>query len=196
MTTFQNLNDLATEFNTLKGDTVRNLQHTMFYTQSLIGDYKYSSRSSDALGWLICDGRSLSIEEYPALFSVIEDAFGEASSGMFKLPNFIGRVPGAIGATGGLTTRALGAVVGAETHTLDITQIPSHNHTGFTGYAGVGTDIQYINAASGGGTSATDETGNHRHTIPFEGGGLAHNNMQPTLFGGKIFIFAGLTVEN
>jgi microcystin-dependent protein len=38
--------------------------------------------------------------------------------------------------------------------------------------------------------------GSHSHTFntDYFGGGLAHNNMQPTLFGGNIFIFTGLVV--
>lgn len=36
--------------------------------------------------------------------------------------------------------------------------------------------------------------GSHTHTITVSntGGGLAHNNMQPTLFGGNVFIFIGV----
>lgn len=38
--------------------------------------------------------------------------------------------------------------------------------------------------------------GNHSHafTTDLTGGGLAHNNMQPTLFGGNIFIFSGFVI--
>lgn len=32
----------------------------------------------------------------------------------------------------------------------------------------------------------------HSHTIASQGGGAAHNTMQPTLFAGNIFLFAGI----
>lgn len=186
MTSYTNL----VNFVTRKGEIARSLQHAMYYTQSLIGDYKLSARSSDLLGWMVCDGRTLAIADYPALYDVIGTSFGAPSEGYFKLPDFRGRVPGIIGTGSGLTGRALGDIVGAETHTLTINEMPSHNHGGATGAAGWGANTQSVTNLSG--DDAADNAGTHTHTIESQGGGLPHNNMQPTLFGGNVFIFAGL----
>ena len=42
-------------------------------------------------GWLLCDGRSVSADEYPRLYACISSMYGTAISGMFTLPNLKGR---------------------------------------------------------------------------------------------------------
>ena len=158
------------------------------YTQAFIGDYKYSSRTTDDLGWLVCDGRSLSIEEYKDLYDVIGVSFG-GGVGSFKLPDFRGRVPGIIGVGTGLTPRTLGSAVGSETHTLTVNEMPNHDHGGVTGAAGFGTGVTNP-AVSLTTTSVADDDGSHTHSINAQGGNQPHNNMQPTLFGGNVLIFA------
>lgn len=203
-------------------------------TMFTVGDYKYSSSSSDFNDWFLCDGRSLSASDYPDLFNIIGTSFG-GGGGNFNLPDFRGRVFGMIGTGSGLTPRTLGNNVGAETHTLTLPQIPSHDHTGNTGSAGthvhgvtdpghthtvndpghshtlpqsltpltgVGPADDWTNGSgTNTGTSTTgitnqsnitsisiDSAGAHTHTIASNGGDQPHNNMQPTLFAGNVFI--------
>lgn len=42
-------------------------------------------------GWLLCDGRSVSADEYPRLYACISSMYGSAISGTFTLPNLKGR---------------------------------------------------------------------------------------------------------
>jgi microcystin-dependent protein len=227
-----------------------------------VGDYKMSAFNQDNGYWLLCDGRSLEIITYPQLYTIIGTSFGSVDQDHFNLPDFRGRVPGAIGQGNGLTNRSLGNSVGAETHTLTTPQIPSHTHTGTTDPSGThihsitdgghihdgGTESSGVhthtsNAIGGQGnyglaladgnntvedtdssqgelnvwttpgaltinengahthnfTSNINTTGitinsNGSHTHDFTtnatGGGESHNNMQPTLFGGNIFILS------
>lgn len=101
-----------------------------------IGDLKYTTCASDINNWLVCDGRSLSRTSFPHLFDVLGTNFGSENVNTFKIPDFRGRVLGTIGSGTSLTTRALGASVGAETHTLSVDQIPAHSHTGITDSSG------------------------------------------------------------
>ncbi len=92
--------------------------------------------SNTPQGWLVCDGSTLLITDYPCLYDVISDTFnqGDVSSGYFMLPDLRGRTLIGTSATdissGGthITARSLGDLSGSETHTLTIAQMPSHNH--------------------------------------------------------------------
>lgn len=43
------------------------------------------------MGWLLCDGQTVKIEDYYALYQRIGNTFGEVSDGEFKLPDLRGR---------------------------------------------------------------------------------------------------------
>uniref|UniRef100_A0A6C0DW18 Phage tail collar domain-containing protein n=1 Tax=viral metagenome TaxID=1070528 RepID=A0A6C0DW18_9ZZZZ len=154
---------------------------------SYAGDLKYSVQSSDHNGWLKCDGRSLSRTLYAKLFEVIGTAFGNDDSETFKLPDCRGRVLGTIGTGAGLTARSLGAMVGAETHTLTVGEIPSHTHTVGNTVNITGVDTPGTIDNSGG---EIDTNTLYTTTSSATGGGGAHNNMQPTIFISNIFIFS------
>lgn len=167
------------------------------------GDVKYSVRNTDHDGWMLCDGRSLTRTEYPELFDVIGTAFGSSSGTTFNLPNSLGRVLGAIGQGSGLTNRALGASVGAETHTLTVGEIPSHTHsvndpghthTYVNQVGDQNTDNAFASETAADQVDYNQTTGSSTTgiTIQSTGGGGAHNNMQPTLFIGNVFIFSSL----
>jgi microcystin-dependent protein len=124
-----------------------------------IGDVKYSLRSDDHFGWLVCDGRSLSRETYSELFDIIGTTYGSNSGTTFNLPDCRGRVLGASGSGSGLTGRSAGTLLGTETHTMTTNQMPTHTHTGTTSSDGLHAHT---------GTTSTD--GLHTHTSNANGG--------------------------
>lgn len=69
------------------------------------------------LGWLACNGQSLSVDEYSMLFDAIGTTFGGDGSTTFTLPNLRGRAPVGIG------TAADGTVIGMG-QTIDDKNVP------------------------------------------------------------------------
>ena len=201
----------------------------------LAGDTKTSAVSIDHLGWLVCDGRSFPVTQFPFLFDVIGYSFGSNGDGsQFMLPNPAGCVPGFVGtgvypingANLGPTPRALGDLLGQETHILTMPELATHNHgVEATGGSNTSSNATGITASDSGhshsmnnenkginvagtanvvvGSGAADvntNTGNanivvtdptHRHTINPSGSNLPHNNMQPTMFIGNLFMYSG-----
>jgi microcystin-dependent protein len=167
-----------------------------------IGDIKHSVRSDNHAGWLKCDGTAVSRATYSALFAVIGTSFGVGNgSTTFNLPDAQGRVLGGVGTGADLTARTTGAKVGAETHTLTTGEMPAHTHS----ITDPGHTHSYVNnvnnqntdnafsteiAADNADLNQTTDSSTTGITINSTGGGDAHNNMQPTLFIGNVFIFA------
>jgi microcystin-dependent protein len=209
------MTSVLTHFETYSGSGSGN-------TKPVVGDTKLSLVGADHLGWLLCDGRTLNISDYYWLHQVIGTTYGSNASTTFNLPNPAGRVLGVIGSGLGLTPRVAGSNVGAETHTLTIAEMPTHNHPGSsnntatTGVTDPGHNHSYVNqpnntGVSGAAVLTTDVADNvnvgattgttsvvltdpgHTHTLVMsnQGGSNAHNNMQPTLFIGNMFIYSG-----
>lgn len=204
----QNITQLSEYVKNSLNPEMRMMRGIMKYSQSIVGDYKVCVRADDHLGWVICDGRYLDRTNYKALFDLIGTSFGTSSSDNFRIPDYRGKVLGALNISSNrnnsLSIRNLGDNIGSETHTLTVNEIPSHNHgvtdPGHT-HGGDTYNVGVQSTDNAFGTEqAADETqtsGNVNSattgiTINNTGGGLPHNNMQPTLFGGNVYIFAGL----
>ncbi|MHC4955881.1 MAG: phage tail protein [Planctomycetota bacterium] len=80
-------------------------------------------------GYALCNGQLLAISSNPALFSILGTTYGGDGRTTFALPDLRGRVPVHFGTGPGLSSRFLGQKFGAQSHTLSIAQMPSHNHT-------------------------------------------------------------------
>ena len=80
--------------------------------------------------WAACNGQILSIAQNQALFALLGTTYGGNGTTTFALPDMRGRVLVHEGqAPGGPTTYTMGQTGGAESVTLQVTQIPSHSHT-------------------------------------------------------------------
>lgn len=79
-------------------------------------------------GWAFCSGQLLSISQNTALFSILGTIYGGDGRTTFALPELRGRAAIHAGRGPGLSNRALGSGSGSETNTLNILNMPSHNH--------------------------------------------------------------------
>src|SRR5947208_12955548 len=75
------------------------------------------------MGWALCDGQLLPINQNQALFSLLGTTYGGDGRVNFALPNLQGRVPIHIG-----SGHTLGERGGEQAHTLSISEIPTHTH--------------------------------------------------------------------
>lgn len=157
--------------------------------------------ASSPTGWLLCYGQAVSRTTYAALFASIGTTFGTGDgSTTFNLPDMRGRVAAGKDNMGGAAASrltaagsavdgaTLGAVGGAESHTLTSAQMPTHSHgvndPGHTHLFALG------GGAGGGGFAGGFSTGAGNEatygagtgiTLANAGSGGAHNNTQPTI---------------
>jgi microcystin-dependent protein len=74
-------------------------------------------------GWLVADGSTLPVQQYPDLYGVIGTAFGGDEGVIFNLPNLTGRTPIGVGEPLGLPAVSLGQAVTAPQPALGLTFI-------------------------------------------------------------------------
>ena len=93
-------------------------------TTPFLGEIKLISWNFPPKGWTFCNGQLLPINQNQALFSLFGTTYGGDGRTTFGLPNLQGRVPFHMGGNG----LNLGQMGGETTHTLNISELPAHNH--------------------------------------------------------------------
>ena len=151
-------------------------------------------------GWLLCQGQSLSINDYSTLFYVIGTTYGGDGQSTFNLPNLSSRVAVHAGQGGGLSLYTLGESAGSENVSItNPSQLPSHTHTaqGVAAPGNAGSPAGALWAQGPADSSnkpftqyATSGTGTTmaQGALSTAGGGQPHANIQPVL--GLNFIIA------
>lgn len=161
-------------------------------TDAFIGQIQVFPYSFAPINWVICDGRTLPINQNAALYSLLGNFYGGDGRTTFGIPNLLGRA--SYGAGGGGPT--IGASTGASTVTLDTTQLAAHTHN-LAGATPPGTVQSAANDAFAttavGSKGMPPTTGFNRYStstantamasgsLSSTGNGLPHNNMQPYL---------------
>jgi microcystin-dependent protein len=79
-------------------------------------------------GWQLCQGQTLAIQQFTALFSILGTTYGGNGTTTFALPDLRGRVPIGQGTGPGLSTYVLGESGGTETISVLNSNLPSHSH--------------------------------------------------------------------
>lgn len=105
---------------------------------------------------MLADGRLLPISQYQALFSLIGAKFGGDGSVSFALPDLRGRSVVGVGQGGGLHPVNWGQQRGTETTTLNIANLPPHNHT--ASFNPAGGDPMNVNIPVSSNTAGNKQT--------------------------------------
>lgn len=146
-------------------------------------------------GWAFCQGQLLSISQNTALFSILGTTYGGNGTSNFALPNLQGSVPIGQGQGPGLSSYQLGEMSGVENQTLQSNEMPRHTHAlpAFASSASATTPAANVAPAEGhaGGRAGSFHVNTYTTQAPGTalapgavtaiGGGVPHNNMQPSL---------------
>src|SRR5438874_6217276 len=91
--------------------------------QPFMGEIMLCSFNYPPRNWALCNGQLLPINTNQALFSILGTTYGGNGQTTFALPNLQGRSPVHVGQ--GIS---LGELGGETSHTLNISELPAHNH--------------------------------------------------------------------
>jgi microcystin-dependent protein len=112
--------------------------------------------------YLMCNGQTLPINQYQALFALLGTTYGGNGQTTFQLPNLQSSVPVSFGQGNGLSFYNLGQTGGTPSVTLNQTTVPPHTHnfiastsTAATTSASVANNIPGSPPASGANFYAT-----------------------------------------
>lgn len=162
-----------------------------------VGEIRIFAGNYAPEGWLKCDGSLVSIQQYPAYYSLVGTTYGGDGVNTCGIPDMRGRLPIGQGQGTGLTARTIGQKGGDATVVLTPATMPSHTHSftvsGNPGTANTvsssaalavpapqtgGTMYAYAPPNATGGTAQTFADGT---ITTASGGGQAHYNVMPFL---------------
>jgi microcystin-dependent protein len=159
-------------------------------SEPFLGEIKIISWNFPPKGWTFCNGQLLPINQNQALFSILGTTYGGDGRVNFGLPNLQGRSPVHVG--NGI---ALGELGGETAHTLNISEIPAHNHVP-VGSSTQATITSAIGNLWGSDTAnpfgPTPDTAMNPACLLPSGGSQPHENMSPYLVLNFIIALQGI----
>lgn len=93
-----------------------------------LGEIRMFAGTFAPVDWALCDGQTLSVSQYEALYALIGTRYGGDGQQTFKLPDLRGRIPIAQGQAPGHDAYLLGQSGGVEEVVLNSSQLPQHSH--------------------------------------------------------------------
>jgi microcystin-dependent protein len=145
-----------------------------------LGEIKLMSFNFAPRGWAQCNGQFLPINQNQALFSLLGTMYGGNGQTTFALPNLQGRVP--VHTDNG--SFVVGQAAGESSHTLTITELPTHSHAVMATIATGTTNVPTGNRLAVEGNlyaAATNPVALVASSVATVGGSQAHENRQPYL---------------
>lgn len=165
-----------------------------------LGEIRVFPMSVAPKGWALCDGRTLQVTQYQALFALISNTYGGDGKVTFKLPDLRGRSIVAASYNGPNYGPVPGTLAGTET--VSLTTYPQHIHNFLL------ENIQGNNVTIANGNTLAESTPLSLYSaynaaspnlvnltssaITPAGAGVGHNNMQPFLVLNFCIATAGL----
>jgi len=140
--------------------------------------------------YAFCHGQLLSVSGNSALYSLLGTTYGGDGRNTFGLPDLRGRLPMHRGQGPGTSFHPQGARFGAETETLTVPQMPSHNHNFAASTQGAGSPdptgrVVAPGEAAGNPvsqfTSAAPAADMINQALADNGGNQAHSNLMPLI---------------
>ena len=154
-----------------------------------VGEIRLFAFQRAPTGWLACNGQTLPIAGYDALYAIIGTTYGGDGQTNFNLPNLQGRVALGQGQGQGLPSYVLGQAAGEESHTLVDAEMPAHSHAlnSSTATADTSEPGQTLHLATSSAESLYAAPSNipsydlMAPCVAIAGGSVPHDNMMPTL---------------
>lgn len=144
-----------------------------------LGELRLVSFNFAPKAWTMANGQLMPINQNQALFSVMGTTYGGDGMRTFGLPNLQGRAP--VGTGNGIV---LGEVGGEVSHTLNLSEMPQHNHM-VNAVASAAGDSPSGTLLGAGGAAVYNTFANpvsmNSAMIGVTGGSQPHNNQQPYL---------------
>jgi len=143
-----------------------------------LGEIRIFSFGFAPSGWALCNGQTLSISQYAALFSILGTTYGGNGTTTFSLPNLQGCLPLHVG-----NGFVLGQTGGEAAHTLLVSEIPAHAHgvSASSSPANLGSPAGNLWAAGNDAYNPTANTALSSSAVAASGGGQPHENRSPFL---------------
>ena len=157
-------------------------------SNAFMGEMRWVSFNFAPKGWTLCNGQFMPINQNQALFSLLGTMYGGDGIRTFALPNLQGRSPVHAGPSVDPawqpTPYDQGQITGAENVTLQLAQLPLHNHLANASttagslknptnalYGGTGSEALYAQAGA--------PVALAPQTLTTVGSSGPHANMQP-----------------
>lgn len=159
-------------------------------SEPFLGEIKIISWNFAPKGWTFCNGQLLPINQNQALFSILGTTYGGDGMRTFGLPNLQGRIPFHVG--NGIV---LGEMGGETSHTLNISELPAHNHVPVGNTTTASTNAPGGNLWAAGGQTvyaAAPTAAMLPSAILPVGGNQPHENMSPYLVLNFIIALQGI----
>ena len=98
-------------------------------TTPFLGEIQVFGFQFAPIQWAFCNGATLNIRQYTALFSLLGTYYGGDGVNTFQIPNLAARAACNQGQGPGLTQRDIGEPFGTQSVTLTTQTMPGHNHS-------------------------------------------------------------------
>ncbi|WP_281239099.1 phage tail protein [Flavobacterium praedii] len=169
----------------------------------LIGAIKLFAGNFAPIGYFTCEGQTLAVNQYTALFAILGTTYGGNGTNTFKLPDLRGAFPTQCTNISGSHpggTYTLGQVGGLQATPITAANMPPHTHTivkgsgsNLTGTVSVNTVLQ---ASTGSGANSTPSATNNALGKTVDTSGAGDPNLYTNTAPNQNLIGVTSTVNN